>query len=155
MNLPRNLLRLTLLFSFWLVLLTADLSAAEKGQQEVQLKIGTILASNERDYFDPRLSPFKNQLEGIKYRSYRLVKEEARKVTWNTNVVFDIPGGRSLRVVPQEYRNQRIFLEVRLLEGNKPFLDTKLRLRNGRNILVGGPAHEGGVLWISISAMTQ
>lgn len=155
MNLLKRLLRLSLLFSFWLLSLAAGLGAAEKGQPGVQLKIGTILASNESEDFDPRLSKMKNQLEVIKYRSYRLVKEESQKVPWQANVVFEIPGGRSLVVMPQEYRNNRLSLKVRLLEGDKPLLDTAVRLRNRGNFLLGGPAHEGGVLILSISAMTQ
>ena len=155
MNLLGNPPRLTLLFSFWLLLSSGSLDAAEKGQQGVQLNIGTILASNESDDFDPKLSKIKNQLEVIKYRSYRLVKEENQKVPWNGNAAFEIPGGRTLMVMPQEYRNNRISLKVRLQEGEKPLLDTTVRIRNHGNFLLGGPAHEGGVLILSISAMTQ
>jgi hypothetical protein len=138
-----------------LFLSAAVLAAAEKGQQEVDLKIGTILASNQNDDFDPKLSKMKNQLEVIKYRSYRLIKEETQKVVWKANAAFDIPGGRSLVVVPQEYRNKQLSLKVTLLEGDKPLLDTTVRLRNRGNFLLGGPAHEGGVLILSISAATQ
>lgn len=155
MNLLRNPARLKLLFSFCLIVLAANLGAAEKGQQGVQLMIGTILASNERDEFDSKLAKMKNQLEVIKYRSYRLIKEETQKVVWTGNAGFEIPGGRTLVVVPQEYRNNRLSLKVRLLEGEKPLLDTTVRLRNRGNFLLGGPAHEGGVLILSISAMTQ
>lgn len=155
MNPQGNLPRASLLFSFWLFLSAAVLAAAEKGQQEVDLKIGTILASNQNDDFDPKLSKMKNQLEVIKYRSYRLIKEETQKVVWKANAAFDIPGGRSLVVVPQEYRNKQLSLKVTLREGDKPLLDTTVRLRNRGNFLLGGPAHEGGVLILSISAMTQ
>jgi len=155
MNLLGNPPRLTLLFSFWLLLSSGSLDAAEKGQQGVQLNIGTILASNESDDFDPKLSKIKNQLEVIKYRSYRLIKEENQKVPWNGNAAFEIPGGRTLMVMPQEYRNNRISLKVRLLAGEKPLLDTTVRIRNRGNFLLGGPAHEEGVLILSISAMTQ
>ena len=155
MNLLGNPPRLTLLFSFWLLFSSGSLEAAEKGQQGVQLNIGTILASNERDDFDPKLAKIKNQLEVIKYRSYRLVKEEGQKIPWNGNAVFEIPGGRILTVMPQEYRNNRISLKVRLQEGEKPLLDTTVRIRNRGNFLLGGPPHKEGVLILSISAMIQ
>ena len=155
MNLLRNPLHRTLLFSFWLLLLAGNVAAAEKGQQAVQLIIGTILASNEGDGFDSKLSKIKTQLEVIKYRSYRLIKEETQKVPWVGNATFEIPGGRTLTVVPQEYRNKRLALKVRLQEGEKPLLDTTVRIRNRGNFLLGGPAHEGGVLILSISGMTQ
>jgi len=155
MNLLVSPRRLNLLFSLWLVFWGGSLEAAEKAQQGVQLNIGTILASNESDGFDSKLSKMKNQLEVIKYRSYHLVKEESQKVPWNGNAVFEIPGGRTLMVMPQEYRNNRVSLKVRLQEGEKPLLDTTVRIRNRGNFLLGGPAHEGGVLILSISAMTQ
>jgi len=131
------------------------LDAAEKGQQAVQLSIGTILASNESDNFDPKLSKMKSQLEVIKYRSYRLIREEVQKTSLQSSAAFEIPGGRSLMVVPEEYRNNRLYLKVRLLEGDKPLLDTRVSLRNRGNFLLGGPPHEGGVLILSISAMAQ
>lgn len=155
MNLLRSLVRTTVLFSAGLALSLPYLHGAEKGQQTVQLSIGTILASNESDNFDPRLSKLKSQLEVIKYRSYRLMREDVQKSTWQSSATFDIPGGRSLIVTPEEYRNDRLSLKVRLMEGEKPLLDTRVRLRNRGNFLLGGPAHEGGVLILSISAMTQ
>jgi hypothetical protein len=134
----------------------AGAAEAEKSQQAVQLKIGTILATNQADCLDNQLSKLKQQLEVIKYRCYRLIREESQKGSWQGNTVFEIPGGRrSLLVTPQELRNNRISLKVRLLEGEKPIVDTTVRFPNKGNFLLGGPAHEGGVLILSISAMTQ
>ncbi len=152
MNLLRNLLRLILLFSFCLFPLTAA-RTAEKAPQAVELKIGTILASNSSDDFDPKLGKMKNQLEVIKFRSYRLIKEESKKVPWQNSAVFEIPGGHSLVVTPQELRNKRLLVKVSLLAGGGPLLDTTVSLRNRGNFLLGGPAYEGGVLILSISAM--
>ena len=121
----------------------------------MQVNIGTILATNQADCADSQLSKMKQQLEMIKYRCYHLVKEDSQKVSWLANGVFDIPGGRSLVVMPQEYRNNRISLKVRLLEGEKPIVDTTVRVPNRGNFLLGGPAHEGGVLILSISAAAQ
>jgi len=155
MKLLESRLRRSLLFSLFLLLLSVSAHAGEKAPQGVQLSIGTILASNESDDFDAKLSKMKNQLEVIKYSSYRLVKEESQKVPWNGNALFEIPGGRTLAVMPQEYRNSRVSLKVRLQEGEKPLLDTTVRIRNRGNFLLGGPAHEGGVLILSISAAVQ
>ena len=156
-KLPQSLLQAALLFSLWAVFASASAGAAEaeKSQPAVQLKIGTILATNQADCLDSQLSKMKQQLEVIKYRCYRLIREESKKSTWQNNAVFEIPGGRSLLVTPQELRNNRISLKVRLLEGEKPIVDTTVRFPNRGNFLLGGPAHEGGVLILSISAMTR
>jgi hypothetical protein len=149
----RNLLKASLLSS--LLLLAVSAEGAENGSKPVQVKIGTILASNESDEFDARLKPMERQLKVMKYRSYRLLKEDSQSVPWNDNATFDIPGGRSLAVSPQDSKDKQIALKVRLTEGTKPLLDTTVRLQGRGYFLLGGPPHEGGALVISISASAQ
>lgn len=150
MTLLRNLLKPSLLSSLLLLVVCAE--GAENGSNSVQVKIGTILASNESDQFDARLKPMERQLKVMKYRSYRLLKEDSQSVPWNDNATFEIPGGRSLAVSPQDSKDKQIALKVRLTEGTKPLLDTTVRLQGRGYFLLGGPPHEGGALVISISA---
>lgn len=147
--------KLGLLFSSALCFVAAVAGAAEISSQSVQVKIGAILASNQSDEFDSRLAPLKKQLELLKYRSYRLLKEESQKVQRRGNATFEIPGGRSLVVTPQESATKQLALRVHLQQGGKPLLDTTVRLNSGGNFLLGGPPHEGGSLVISISATAQ
>jgi hypothetical protein len=137
----------------------AWMQAADKTSQLVQVTIGTILVSNQRDEFDPKCKSIEKQLKVMKYRSYRCVKDESREVAWQGNGVFEISGGRSLSVVPQEFRNNRISLKVRLTEGQKPLVDTIVRIPNRGNFILGGipdgPPNEGGAVVLSISASTQ
>jgi hypothetical protein len=153
MTLLRNLLKPSLLSSLLLLAVCAE--GAENGSKTVQVKIGTILASNESDQFDARLRPMERQLKVMKYRSYRLLKEDNQSVAWNDNATFEIPGGRSLAVSPQDSKDKQIALKVRLTEGTKPLLDTTVRLQGRGYFLLGGPPHEGGALVISISASAQ
>lgn len=154
MRILSSLLRASKLFSLCLALVAAPLGAAEPPAQPVQLKIGTIMATNQAECLDAQLAKMKKQLEVVKYRCYRLMREDSKKGVWQANTVFEIIGGRSLVVMPYEFRNNRISLKVRLLEGEKPIVDTTVRFPNGGNFLLGGPAHEGGVLILSISAAT-
>lgn len=150
MNLLPRRLTPSLLFSILLV--ATYTNAAEPGPTPVQLKVGTILASNQSDDFDARLKPIEKQLKVMKYRSYRLLREDTQSVPWKENATFDIPGGRSLAISPQEAKDKQIGLKVRLIEGAKPLLDTTVRLQSRGYFLLGGPPHEGGALVISISA---
>jgi hypothetical protein len=138
-----------------LILAAAYLGAAENSPQAVKIKIDTILASNQDGAFDSRLKPLEKQLKVLKYKSYRLLKEESQNVPSQGNGNFEIPGGRSLIVSPQDYSNQQIALKVRLQEAEKPLLDTTLKLRNKGNFILGGPPHEGGVLVLAIWATVQ
>jgi hypothetical protein len=151
----KHLLKTALLFSFLLASAVPWVQAADKNAQLVRVTIGTILASNQNDEFDAKLKPMEKQLKVLKYRSYRLLKDESQDVAWRSNGVFDIPGGRSLTVAPQELRNNRIALKVRLNEGQKPLIDTTVRIPNKGNFILGGPPHEGGALVLSISAAAE
>ena len=141
-------------FSLALWFFGAWLDAGEVAQQ-VELRIGSILASNQSNDFDPRLAKMKDQLKVFKYQSYKLIKEDHQQARWNADTNFEIPGGRSLIVAPQGLQNNQLSLKVRLLEGEKPLLDTTVRLKEGSNLLLGGPPHEGGVLIVSISASAK
>lgn len=155
MKLLKKLPSRVLLFS-WLSLVAAGmLGAAEKQPQAVQVSIGTILASNQNDEFDAKLKGLETQLKVLKYRSYRLLKNESQTVPWRGEKVFEIPGGRSLTVTPQEFRDNRISMKVRLTQGQKPVLDTTVRIPDRGNFILGGPPHEGGALVLSISAARQ
>jgi len=154
MKLRSSLLRASKLFSLWLAVFAGSLGAAEQPSQPVQIKIGTIQATNQAECLDAQLAKMKQQLEVVKYRCYRLMREDTKKGAWQANTAFEIVGGRSLIVMPYEFRNNRISLKVRLLEGEKPIVDTTVRFPNKGNFLLGGPAHEGGVLILSISAST-
>ncbi len=155
MSLPAILMKRGLLFSVFWYLAAGYSLAAEISTQSVQIKIETILASDQSDEFDSRLAPLQRQLKVMKYRSYRLLKEESQTVPWQGSAAFEIPGGRSLAVTPQEFRDKRLALKVGLQQGEKPLLDTTIRMNNGGNFLLGGPPHEGGALVISIWATAQ
>jgi hypothetical protein len=155
MKLLKKLPSRVLLFSWLSAVAAGVLGAAEKQPQSVQVSIGTILASNQNDEFDAKLKHLETQLKVMKYRSYRLLKNDSQTVPWQGEKVFDIPGGRFLAVTPQEFKDNRISVKVRLTQGAKPVIDTTVRIPNKGNFIVAGPPHEGGVLVLSISAATQ
>lgn len=144
-----------LLFSLLAMLAVAVTGTAQTQPQNVEVRIGAILASNQNDEFDARLKGLEKQLRVLKYRSYRLLTDKSENIPRNGNKVFEIPGGRSLMVTPQEFQDNRIALQVRLTDGKKPLLDTTVRIANKGNFILGGPPHEGGVLVLSISAAVQ
>ncbi len=121
----------------------------------VEVRIGAVLASNSGKEFDPRLVSMQPQFNNLfRYTSYRLVKEERHQVPWGGKVGFDIPGGRYVLVIPKEYRDERVFMKVMLIDGARPIVDTALSLRNHATLLVGGPRQAEGVLILSIGADT-
>ena len=155
MKLAKMAPSLALLFSLSLFAQQDLAGAAEKNPQSVQVTIRSILAENKNDEFDAKLKGMEQQLKSLKYRSYRSLKDESKSVPWQGTQSFDIPGGRTLTVVPQEFQDNRIALKVRLTQGDKPVVDTTVKIPNKGNFILGGPPHEGGTLVLSISAATQ
>ena len=155
MKLAKMAPSLALLFSLSLIAQQDLAGAAEKNPQSVQVTIRTILAENKNDEFDAKLKGMEQQLKSLKYRSYRSLKDDTKSVAWQGTQSFDIPGGRTLTVVPQEFQDNRISLKVRLTQGDKPVVDTTVKIPNKGNFILGGPPHEGGVLVLSISAAAQ
>jgi len=144
-----------LLFSLFLGSFLGRGEAAEKNPQSVQVTIRTILAENKGDEFDPKLKGMEGQLKSLKYRSFRSLKDESKTVAWQGTQAFEIPGGRTLTAAPQDFQDNRIAPKVRLTQGDKPVVDTTVKIPNKGNFILGGPAHEGGVLVLSISAAVQ
>ena len=62
-----------LLFSLLAMLAVAVTGTAQTQPQNVEVRIGAILASNQNDEFDARLKGLEKQLRVLKYRSYRLL----------------------------------------------------------------------------------
>jgi hypothetical protein len=143
---------LVLLSSLLLVSFAGWCGAAEKNPQSVQVTIRSILATNKCDEFDPKLKGMEQQLKSLKYRCYRSLKDDTKTVPWQGTQSFEIPGGRTLTVAPQEILDNRIALKVRLTENDKPIVDTTVKIANKGNFILGGPPHEGGALVLSISA---
>ena len=144
-----------LLFSLVFISVTNWLHAAETAPQSVQVTVRSILAGNKSDEFDPKLKGLEQQLRPLKHRSFRALKEESQSIPWQGSKAFEIPGGRSLTIATQEFQNNRIGLKIHLTQGDKPLIDTTVKIANKGNIILGGPAHEGGSLVLSISAATE
>lgn len=146
--------RTTALVCLGFLLAPAGLLADDTGKTAaVEVRIGAVLASNQGNEFDHRLASMRRQLDNLfSYTSYRLVKEQRKRVSWGSNAGFDVPGGPYVLVIPREYKNDRVFMKVVVIENSKPIVDTLLALRDQGTFLVGGRRHSEGVLILSIGA---
>ena len=133
-----------------LLLFTVPASAGDM----VHLRVETVLATDTSQEFDNRLTGMRSQLLAFRYSAYRLVQEERRKVGFGKQANFSLPGGRFLQVVPKEYVNEQIALQVMLMEGASPspLMSTRLSIPNRGMLFVGGRKHQGGTLIIRIGA---
>jgi hypothetical protein len=123
--------------------------------QAVDLQITSVRAA-ERGPSDPELIAFRPRLRRlVGYRSFQIMQRERRSCAWQTGEAFTIPGGRLMRVVPKGMRDQAVVMHVRLLEGERPLIDTVVRLQNHGFMVFGvddDPRAEDGALLIMLRA---
>jgi hypothetical protein len=112
-----------------------------------------MLAADTSEGIDPRLASIAGKLQGLfSYSTIRLVAHQDQTTVVGKPVAFMLPGGRILNVQPRSIDGDMISMELILFQGARPMMTTDLKLRNRRELFVGGPRYNEGVLIISIGA---
>ena len=105
--------------------------------QALDVQVTSVRAA-EHGPSDPELIAFRPRFRRlVGYRSFQIVQRERRRCAWQTGEAFTIPGGRLLRVVPKNMRDQAVVMQVKLLDGERPLIDTVVRLQNRGFMLFG------------------
>ncbi|MCK4679581.1 hypothetical protein KAT82_00500 [bacterium] len=157
-----------------LVMLAAPALAASS--REILVEVTSIAAAkrpaSERGEaaveLDPRLGPFsKNLLSLFAYDSYTFLSKDRATVEFSDATVLELPEHFSIKVAPEQLGRDgsdmiemlvTLFREVPRGEGGRGtpereiILRTKIRLKNGGTVLLGGPPIRGGVLVLALSA---
>jgi hypothetical protein len=113
------------------------LPAAGAEAQPVAVRVTTVRASDEGTC-DPKLEGMRLRLRKLAgYRGYQLLGDVRRRMAWRETEEFDLGGGRSMVLQPKGMKDQRIMMQVRLLEGRRRLVDTNIRLVNGGTMVFG------------------
>jgi len=141
----------------WLLLWPASSGSPSlaAGGETVRLGVEVVYASNEGQRIDPSLARVERQLRAsFRYSSYRRLDSHELVRSIGQQGTVPLPGGRTLLLVPQGVSGGSVVLLASIQGGGRTILNTELKLANGGSILVGGPAHEAGVLILAITAAT-
>jgi len=126
--------------------------------QPLDIQVTTVRALEEGPC-DPQLESLRPRLRHIAgYRAYHLLGEQQRRVAWRNTEAFDLGNGRSLVLLPKGMVDERVMMQVRLLEGRKRLVDTNVRLANGGTMVfgVGRDARSGdGAILILLRAQNS
>ncbi len=157
-----------------LVMLAAPALAASS--REIVVEVTSIAAAkrpaSERGEaaveLDPRLGSFsKNLLSLFAYDSYTFLSKDRATVEFSDATVLELPEHFSIEVAPEQLGRDgsdmiemlvTLFREVPRGEGERGtperevILRTKIRLKNGGTVLLGGPPIRAGVLVLALSA---
>lgn len=124
--------------------------------QRLEMKVISVYAT-DRGSCDPSILPLRARLRRlVGYNAFQVVREEERLVSYRSPVAFSLPGGRSLHVLPKGMDDERVMMQVRLLDGRRRLVDTHVRLRNQGTVAFGvgrdGRASDEGALIILLRA---
>lgn len=124
-------------------------------QEAVSLRAQVIYAANEPGGVDARLGSLAGELQRtFRYSMYQLLEAPQGSAALNKPWRVDLPGDRTLEVVPTAIQGGQYNLTVHVLgPGGQVLVNTQVRLRGGGPpVSVGGLPHQKGVLIIAISA---
>ena len=135
-------------------------AAEKKEPSAVELKILTIIASNDGDRIDPQLKPLAKQLKPtFKFSSYRLAGRQAKSVrlgrTWKAKLVTPYV----LEATPTAVKDGKVSLTLKAVRDSgkkqKVLLQLKIQLRMGKYQLCGGWPASGGTLIVAVQARAK
>lgn len=123
-------------------------------QATAALRVQVIYAANEPGGVDGRLGNLAAELQRtFRYSKYELLDSPQGSPALNESWQATLPGDRRLEITPTAMQGGQYSLTVRVLSSSgQAVVNTRVRLRSGATVLVGGPSHQKGVLIIAITA---
>lgn len=138
----------------FLVLILMGLSADPLwAENNTEIVVKAVLASQGSEYMDPRLSSLTQELQSVfRYSSYRLLSENRMRLSMRETGKVSLPEGRVLKITPLQVAGNRVELQLVILKKNKEIFQTVSQLLNKSSIIVGGPKYKDGYLLFNIFA---
>ncbi len=126
------------------------------GKSQVMTNVKVIHASTGQSYLDPDLQGIISELKTVfKYTSYKLLKEKRLNQSFNQKDRVNLPGKRTLVIIPLDTSGNRIRYQINILKNKKSVFQTRILLRNNSSITIGGPKFKNGYLLFNISGSVQ
>jgi hypothetical protein len=129
------------------------LGRAAWAKDDIAVDVKTVLASQDSEYLDPKLSSLIKELQSIfRYSSYRLLSEDHVGLSMKETGAVSLPGDRVLEITPLQIEGDRMELKLVILKKKKEIFQTIIKLLNHRSLTVGGAKYKDGFLLFNISA---
>jgi hypothetical protein len=137
----------------WVAALWLGAAAAASGET-VTLKAVLIHASNHP-------APIDSRLERVEYKLRRIFGFEHYRFLGESSVILNLPGdasldlarGHRLKLSGSKAKGDSVRVRVEWLSGDESLLTTSVVMeRKSAPAILGGPAHEGGNLIVTLEA---
>lgn len=131
--------------------LIASASVAQ-AQDKVRVVVKAIYASNSFDGFEGDLKKVEDDIRfQFNYRGYRLISQQEMTIDFGKQGGLEIPDNRLIVLSPGGLLENKIVMNLLVVEKDKKLLDTTFRLANKGTIYIGGPRYKDGMLLIAVS----
>lgn len=139
-----------------LIVIFCFFSQPALAKAKVLTDIKVIHASTESRHVDPSLKKIIPKLKSVfKYTSYRLLKNQRLNLNFNQKGRVNLPGKKTLIVMPSDIEGKRIRYHIVIQKNNHPIFQTQVLLKNNSSITIGGPQFNNGTLLFNISGSMQ
>lgn len=131
-------------------------SAASQVLTDVKVIYASTGGGGPEEQSDSSLKGIIKELKSVfKYTSYRLLKDKRFNLNFNQQGLVNLPGNRTLLVVPSDTDGNRIRYQINIQKNFHSIFQTQVMLKNNSSITIGGPELDSGVLLINISGALQ
>lgn len=126
------------------------------GKTRVITNVKVIHAATGPKHVGPGLRGIISELEPVfKYTSYRLLKNKRLNQGFKQKGRVDLPGKRTLVVMPSNMDGKRIRYQINILKRNQSIFKTHVLLKNNSSITIGGPQFDRGTLLFNITGSAR
>ena len=103
-----------------IALMASGLAGAAWAKDDIAVDVRTVLASQESEYLDPKLSSLIKELQSIfRYSSYRLLSEDDVGLSMKETGTVSLPGNRVLEITPLQIEGDRMEFRLVILKKKK------------------------------------
>jgi len=116
-----------------------------------QTRVKVIQASKGPAHVDTGIQDVVSEIRPVfKYTRFKVLKEKSMSLSKGRDGRLHLPGNRTLVIVPEGMKGNRIQYHIRIDAKGKPVFQTGVMLRNNSSVTIGGPRASKGVLLLNI-----
>ena len=135
---------------------TTQKAGKAKGQKanaaRVNIELMVVHAKDGNAHVDPQLQALNLDLDHLRYEHFTVLSTEKAALVSGKPAVFEVEGGRKVKVTLVSKDADRVRLQVQLYKGDKKLLETKVAVKRGSTFVVAGSKYDGGMLLLPITA---
>lgn len=121
--------------------------------ESARIEITGVYGSNEDDRMDPQLRYLLPELQSISaYSSYKMLRKTQFKLEKGETGRDDITPGYTVNVEQKGFKNDKIMLNLKVMQNGTVAVNTDFSIINGGTIVMGGPSYKEGVLILVVLA---